>query len=100
MTRASTPGSLSTRTDKVCCSIGSAFAMTRLEEGESSRLHHDLAFLGDGVLRIDAGVPEQHLVVRAARRNHREAVFVRVDHAVEDHRARRIDHLTDGVVEL
>ena len=46
------------------------------------------------------GVAEQHFVVGAAGRNHREAVFRRIDHAIEQHRLLHVDHLADLLVEL
>src|SRR6185369_15381561 len=41
------------------------------------RLHHHLACLGDRAVQILGGVAEDHLIVRAARGNHREAVLLR-----------------------
>src|SRR3569623_3744762 len=63
-------------------------------------LHQHLAFFGDGIFQLLGGVAEQHLVVGAARRDHREAVFRRVDHAVAQHRPVDIDHLLDRMVEI
>src|SRR5262245_26791897 len=91
ITRASTPGSLSTSTDNVRGSMVSVLSIGS---------HHHLAFFGDGVLRVDAGIAEQHLVMRTSRRDHREAVLRRIDDAIENHRLGRVDHLADGVIEV
>src|SRR6185503_15617604 len=71
----------------------SAFMDPRFR-GDDSLSHHYLAFFGDGVLDGNAGVTEYHFIVGAARRDHREAVLFRVDHAVEQHRLVDLDHLT------
>src|SRR5690606_1231277 len=42
----------------------------------------------------------QHLVVRLARGDHREAVLMPLDQAVEDHRAVIADHLEDRIVQI
>src|SRR5262245_5685365 len=64
--------------------------------------HQNLALFADGALHLGVGdvLAEQHLVVRLARRDHREAIGERGDAAVEDHRALGVDHLADGVVEV
>src|ERR1044071_10227385 len=90
MTRASTPGSLSTSTAIVWRAVWSL-------TGSASDQNHPL--LGHRLLRLVLGA-EQHLVVRRARRDHREAVLGLVDHDVEDHGPRRLDHLADRVVDL
>src|SRR5260370_31959169 len=92
MTRASTPGSLSTRTERVWRSVAGFFI--------SMASHHHLAFLGGSVLEALRGVAEQHLVMRAAGRDHRKAIFGRIDHAVEDHRAIDREHFSDPGIEL
>src|SRR5205085_6445776 len=88
MTRARTPGSLSTSTAIVCRSI----SVTR-----ASDEHH--AFFGDRFLGLVLG-PEQHLVMCRTRRDHRKAILGRVDRDVEDERAVGVQHLADRVVEL
>src|SRR5258708_10904448 len=88
MTRASTPGSLSTSTAMACRSI----SVTR-----ASDEHH--AFFRDG-LRGLVLRPEQHLVMGRARRDHRKAILGRVDRDVADECAIGVQHLTDRIVEL
>src|SRR5690348_2966359 len=88
MTRASTPGSLSTNTAIVCRSISAT--------GTSDE-HH--AFFRDRLFGLVFG-PEQHFIVGGTRRDHREAIFRRVDGDVEDERAVGLQHLTDRIVEL
>src|SRR5262245_32944191 len=70
--------------------------------GSGIALHHNLAFFGDGLLEILLGhvIPQQHIIVRFARRNHREAIGMLVDAAIEDDWLFHSDHLFDGVVEL
>src|SRR5262249_5544106 len=92
MTRASTPGSLSTRTDSVWRSVAGFFI--------SMASHHHFALFGDRVLEINRGVAEQHLVMRPAGRDHREAVLRGIDHAIEDHRAIGLEHRADRIIEL
>src|SRR5882724_9411953 len=55
----------------------------------TSDQHH--AFFGDRLGLVPR--PEQHLIVGRARRDHREAVFLLVDAAVDDDRAGRGNHL-------
>src|ERR1051326_5012757 len=123
MTRASTPGWLSTRTESGGRPGGGFFismasaptnvalaragaAPLRQVQGENARAatpgpsHHHLAFLGGRVLEVLRRVAEDHLVVGAARRDHREAVLRRIDHAIEDHRTVRPEYLPDRGVEL
>src|SRR6266446_6441921 len=92
ITRARTPGSLSTRTAMVCRSIVSLLAKRR-----ASDEHH--ALFRDRLFRLVGGA-EQHLVMGGARGDHREAVLRLVDDDVEDHRLGRIDHLGDRVIDL
>src|SRR6266403_5643195 len=88
MTRASTPGSLSTSTAIVCRSISVTYA---------SDEHH--AFLGDRFFGLVLG-PEQHLVMGCTRRDHRKAILGRIDRDVEDECAVGFQHLADCIVEL
>ena len=89
MTRARTPGSLSTRTDDgVCCDAASCRAHT------STMPSSDTGLAGAVV------GAEQHLVVRRAGRDHREAVLGLVDQHVDDDRLLDVDHLLDHLVEL
>src|SRR5712671_2122309 len=90
MTRASTPGSLSTSTALVCRSMSSA---TSRASNENHALFRDRA------LRLVLGA-EQHLVVGGARGDHREAVLGLIDRDIEDDGARRLDHLADRVVKV
>src|SRR5437867_3878016 len=81
---------LSTRMAMVCRSTVIVGAPAG-PKGMASDQHH--AFFGDRlglVLR-----PEQHLVVGGARRDHREAVLLLVDAAIDDDRPGRGDHLGD-----
>src|SRR5437660_11658304 len=88
MTRASTPGSLSTSTAIVCRSIPVTYASDK---------HH--AFLGDRFFGLVLG-PEQHLVMGCARGDHRKAILGRVDRDVENECALGVQHLADRIVEL
>src|SRR5215813_11241799 len=128
MTRASTPGSLSTMTASVWDSIASftvaagswevlvdvltdkrpvktSRSDTALPlpacggEGEQ-RSHHHLPFLGDGILQALGGIAQNHLVVSAPRRNHRETILRRIDHTIENDRLLHLDHLGDGGIEV
>src|ERR1051326_5341279 len=92
MTRANTPGSLSTRTATVWRSIVSL-------SGNGRASHQDHALFGYRLFRL-VGRAEQHLVMRRARRDHREAVLRLVDDDIEDDRARFLDHLQDRAVAL
>ena len=57
-------------------------------------------FVGDpgGVVLVLGA--EDHLVVRRAARDHREAVLLRIHRDVGDHRAVARQHLADHVVQL
>src|ERR1051325_4521118 len=92
MTRANTPGSLSTRTATVWRSIVSL-------SGNGRASHDNHALFGYRLLCL-VGRAEQHLVMRRTRRDHREAVLRLVDDDIEDDRARLFDHLQDRVIEL
>src|SRR5437763_2017764 len=92
MTRAKTPGSLSTRTATVWRSIVSL-------SGKCRASHENHALFGYRLLRL-VGRAEQHLVMRRARGDHREAVLRLIDNDIEDDRARLCDHLQDCVVEF
>src|ERR671913_2016139 len=109
MTRASTPGSLSTSTESVWLSTVSFLAMNDLvmkmsrrtrEPAATTGSDQHLAFLGHRVLDALTGIPQDHLIVGTAGRDHGEAVFRRIDHAVEDHRLVDIDHFPDRIVEV
>src|SRR5436190_22658373 len=118
MTRASTPGSLSTRTATVCCSIvavtnfgarfncrgralpGPGGAEPRPYEyigntAATSHQHH--ALFRDGTTARLVGGAEQHLVMRGPRRDHREAVLELVDADIGDHRLVGGKHRGDDV---
>src|SRR4051812_29837249 len=123
MTRASTPASLSTRTEIVALrrlmsgmmgSMVAAGAGSRPRppranaqevmdgSGQPWRLCSDQheAFVGDaGGLVLVLGT-EDHLIVRGTRGDHREAVLLRVHRDVGDHRAVGCQHLADHVVDL
>src|SRR5271168_1474326 len=88
MTRASTPGSLSTSTAIVCRSISVTYA---------SDEHH--AFLGDRFFGLILG-SEQHLVMGRTGGDHRKAILGWVDRDVEDECAVGVEHLADRIVEL
>src|ERR1043166_10293502 len=92
MTRANTPGSLSTRTATVWRSIVSL-------SGNGRASHQNHALFGYRLFRL-VGRAEQHLVMRGARGDHREAVLRLVDDDVEDNRAWFLDHLQDWVIGL
>src|SRR5260370_7621980 len=92
MTRASTPGWLSTRTESVWRSVAGFFI--------NMTSHHHLAFLGDCGLEVLRGVAEQHFIMRPAGRDHREAVLGRIDHAVADHRAIDREHFSYRCIHL
>src|SRR6516165_1760254 len=89
MTRASTPGSLSTRTAIACRSSSAT-------PGVSNENH---ALLRDRLLGLVLG-PEKHLVVGGTRGDHREAILRRVDRDVEDNGAINRQHLADRRVDL
>src|SRR3954454_13214127 len=89
MTRASTPGSLSTSTAIVWRSVTSTL--------RASDQHH--AFFRDRPFGLVLGA-EQHLVMGGAGRDHREAVFDLIDDDIENHGARRADHPAYGIVEF
>src|SRR5260370_41335179 len=107
MTRASTPGSLSTRTAIVWRSVASVISgprafrppAARTAELQSRPSHEHHALLRDRALRLVLGA-EQHLVMGCARGDHREAVLGLIDGDVEDHLARRLDHLADRAIDL
>ncbi len=61
-------------------------------------LHHHLAFFGDGVVDAFAAVAEDHLVVGAPGRDHREAVPRSDRHGNRTAPAVDLDHLLDGAV--
>src|SRR5262249_18841684 len=84
MTRASTPGSLSTRT-------AMAYRTRSASPGVSNENH---ALLRDRLLGLVLGA-EQHLVVGGTGGDHREAILRRIDCDVEDHRAVGRQHLAD-----
>src|SRR5438105_14118623 len=92
MTRAKTPGSLSTRTATVWRSIVSLSGTCRAS-------HENHALFGYRLFRF-VGRAEQHLVMRRTRGDHREAVLRLIDDDVEDDGARFRDHLQDCVVEV
>src|SRR5215472_15899095 len=92
MTRASTPGSLSTSTAIVWRSIVSL-------SGNGRASDEDHALFGYRLFRL-VGRAEQHLVMRRARRDHREAVLRLVDHDIEDDSARLLEHLLDRVIQF
>src|SRR3954454_23468105 len=89
MTRASTPGSLSTSTAIVCRSTAST--------ARASHQHH--AFFRDRPLGLVLGA-EQHLVVGGAGGDHREAVLGLIDNHVEHDGARRLNHPVYRIVEF
>src|SRR3954454_1703821 len=89
MTRASTPGSLSTSTAIVWRSVTSTL--------RASDQHH--AFFRDRPLGFVLGA-EQHLVMGGAGRDHREAVLDLIDDDIEHHCARRVDHPAYRAVEF
>src|ERR671927_220657 len=94
------PGSLSTSTAIVWRSM---LLAAPLMAGFPARLlatsHQHHALFGDRLLRLVLGA-EQHLVVRRARGDHREAVLELVDAAIDDHRLVNGEHLLDHVVDL
>src|SRR5712691_4593970 len=96
MTRASTPGSLSTVTtmvwDSICVSFWIMFIPT------SAWLNHHFAFFGN--LAFVFGIRKDHLVMRGTRRDHGIAILVRVDADIEQHRPIHGDHLRDLGVKL
>ena len=101
ITRARTPGSLSTRTDIMCRSITLvSFMMRSLRQpvgpGRSDQ-HH--SFLGHRLFRLVFRA-EQHIIMRRARRDHREAVLFLGDTDISNHRPGRIQHLGDHIVKL
>src|SRR6266581_9017679 len=96
MTRASTPGSLSTVTTMVWDSISASFWIMFIPT--SAGLNHHFAFFGN--LRLLFGIRKNHLVMRRARRDHRIAILVRVDADIEDHWPVHRDHLRDLGIEL
>src|SRR3954465_10558446 len=81
MTRASTPGSLSTSTAIVCRSTAST--------ARALDQHH--AFFRDRLCSLVLGT-EQHLVMGGAGGDHREAVLDLIDDDIKHDSARRIDH--------
>src|SRR5947208_15668464 len=92
MTRAKTPGSLSTRTATVWRSIVSL-------SGKCRASHENHALFGYRLLRL-VGRPEQHPVMRRARGGHREAVLRLVADDVEDDGGRLLGHLRDRGIAL
>src|SRR5277367_5622754 len=87
MTRARTPASFSTSTEIVALRCGCSTAGIGLDQNQ--------AFVGDPsrlgfVLR-----PQDHLVMRRPRWDHRETVLRRVDADIGDHRLLGRDHLAD-----
>src|SRR6516162_2908537 len=89
MTRASTPGSLSTRTAMACRSKSATLVY-------SDENH---ALLGNRLLDFVFGA-EQHLVVGSTGRDHRETVLGLIDRDIEDHRTVDREHLLNNSVEL
>src|SRR5215469_18086278 len=89
MTRASTPGSLSTRTAMACRSKSATLV--------NSDENH--ALLGDRLLGFVLGA-EQHLVVGRTGRDHWETVLGLIDRDIEDHCTVDRQHLLDSSVEL
>ncbi len=110
MTRASTPGSLSTSTANACgfpTWVCGFLGDPKSESGVAAGLKHSAFMLvslcacpesnqraalgvevGIGDRLVRGFVRQQHLVMRLARRDHREAVVELGDAAVEDHRRR------------
>src|SRR4029077_5712667 len=89
MTRARTPGSLSTRTAIACRSRSAT-------PGVSNENH---ALLRDLLLGLVLGA-EQHLVVSGTGRDHRETVLRLIDHDIENHGTNDRQHLADRRIEL
>src|SRR6266436_2194833 len=89
MTRARTPGSLSTRTAMACRSRSAT-------PGISNEHHALLRYRLPGLV-LGA---EEHLVVRRAGRDHREAVLRLIDYDVENHGTVDRQHLADRRVEI
>src|SRR6267378_728133 len=89
MTRARTPGSLSTRTAMACRS--------RSATPDVSNQNH--ALLRDRLPGLVFGA-EEHLVVRRTGRDHREAVLRLIDYDVENHGTVDRQHLADRRVEV
>src|SRR6266567_2694407 len=79
MTRASTPGSLSTRTAMVCCSMAAVMIVAVVRP---SHQHH--ALFRDGAAGL-VGRAEQHLVVGRAGWDHGETILELVDADIGDH---------------
>src|SRR4051812_23853106 len=90
LSRASTPWC---RRKKKTWMAGTRPAMTasdqRLAAGER----------GGGVVVVGF-CRQQHLVMRLAGRNHREAIFQRRNPAIEQHRAFDADHLLDRALQI
>src|ERR1700689_4648820 len=95
MTRASTPGSLSTSTAMVCFSTVSL--MVTACPGRSDE-HHALFGNRAGSLLVRG--PQQHLIMRRARGDHREAVFRRIDRDIGDDRLVGGQHLLDDAIDV
>src|ERR1700676_4345344 len=120
MTRASTPGSLSTSTAMVCfwiptvlLTLGSLRGARRLGgrplrlldedrdlEMAWAPLDEDHAVFRYRLARLLVLGPEQHLVVTRPRWDHREAVLRLIDLDVDDHGPVDADHLPDDTVDL
>src|SRR5271166_879553 len=122
ITRARTPGSLSTSTAIVCLSIracGSpdgiaephsilfiAFTFSSDHRSGDDRANglsnHHLASVGnlERDVLVRGLIAENHAVVSFSRWDHREAIRELRHTAIEDHRLRRLDHLNDEIVEF
>src|SRR5262245_45516706 len=83
-------------------SLPSAGLNTMTNDGARlrQRLDQPLAGVVDDRAEVAGFLSHDHLVVRLARRDHREAVLFLRHPAVEDHRASRLQHLLDLAVEL
>src|SRR5947207_15796500 len=92
MTRAKTPGSLSTRTATVWRSIVSL-------SGKCRASHENHALFGYRLSRL-VGRAEQHRVLRGGRGGPRGAALRLVDHARADDGARPVDHVQARVIEF
>src|SRR5690242_12641269 len=115
MTRASTPASFSTSTAIVAArmslSVGSGMDPGPEGAGESGRDHRaagrkssasdeDLALVRDAGDAAFLLRPQDHLVMRRAGRDHREAVFLLVHRDVGDDGLVDRDHLPDHAIEV
>src|SRR4051812_14751950 len=115
MTRANTPDSLSTRTEivamrMVLSGMLGTLAAQRKRRGwpafadndgsgtQASDQHKSLVSDAGGFVFVFG--TEDHLVMRRAGRNHREAVLLRIHRDVGNHRAIGRQHLEDHVVHL